>query len=99
MGAGEFRANRFVTQFNIASVILEGEAITPLDLVLQDVTYRFAYVSGDISAGYFLVKNPKLEIAGLLGIKYIYFDIGGQLIYQEKYHSMVHAVYSGLTQS
>lgn len=77
MGAGEFRANRFVTQFNIASVILEGEAITPLDLVLQDVTYRFAYVSGDISAGYFLVKNPKLEIAGLLGIKYIYFDIGG----------------------
>lgn len=79
MGAGEFRVKRFVTQFNLASIVLEGEAITPLDLVFQDVTYRFAYLSGDLGAGYFFIKNDKIELAALLGLKYIYFDIGGHV--------------------
>ena len=77
MGAGEFRVKRFVSQFNMASIVLEGEAVTPLDLVFQDITYQFSYVSGDIGAGYFFIKNPKLEVAAMLGFKYIYFDIGG----------------------
>jgi hypothetical protein len=77
MAAGEYRHNRFVTQFNIASVILDGDAITPLDYILQDVFLHFGYVSGDLTAGHHFIFNDKLEIAAMAGFKYIYFDIKG----------------------
>ena len=77
MAAGEYRHKRFVTQFNVASVILDGEAISPLDYILQDVYLRFAYVSGDLTAGHHFIMNDKLEIAGMAGLKYIYFNIKG----------------------
>ena len=77
MGAGEYRYKRFVTQFNITSLILQGDAITPVDLVLQGLAYRFEYVSGDFSAGYFVVKKPKIEVGVMLGLKFLYTKIGG----------------------
>ena len=77
MAAGEYRHKRFVTQFNIASVILDGDAVTPLDFILQDVYLHFGYVSGDLTAGHHFVYNDKLEIAAMAGLKYIYFDIKG----------------------
>lgn len=77
MAAGEYRHNRFVTQFNFASVILDGDAITPLDYILQDVYLHFSYVSGDLTAGHHFIFNDKLEIAAMAGFKYIYFDLKG----------------------
>jgi len=77
MAAGEYRHNRFVTQFNITSVILDGDAVTPLDFILQDVYLHFGYVSGDLTAGHHFIFNDKLEIAGMAGFKYMYFDIRG----------------------
>lgn len=77
MGAGEYRYKRFVTQFNLTSIILEGDAITPVNLVLQGLTYRFEYTSGDFSAGYFVIKKPKIEVGVMLGFKFLYTKIGG----------------------
>jgi hypothetical protein len=77
MAAGEYRHNRFVTQFDITSVILDGDAVSPLDFILQDVYLHFGYVSGDLTAGHHFIMNDKLEIAAMGGFKYIYFDIKG----------------------
>jgi hypothetical protein len=77
MAAGEYRHKRFVTQFNIASVIIDGDAVTPGDLILQDAFLHFGYVSGDLTAGHHFIFNNKLEIAGMAGLKFIYFDIKG----------------------
>ena len=77
MAAGEYRHKRFVTQFNIASVIIDGEVVTPHELILQDVFLHFGYVSGDFTVGHQFIMNDKLEIAGVAGLKYIYFDIKG----------------------
>lgn len=76
MLAGQYRNNKMVTQFNFSSLILEGEAITPIDLVLQDIHYRLDYYAGDLSAGYRLVRNKKIEFDILGGLKFIYFKIG-----------------------
>ena len=77
MAAGEYRHNRFITQFNVASVILDGDAITPLDFIIQDVYLHFGYVAGDLTAGHHFIMNDKLEIAGMAGLKFIYFEIKG----------------------
>jgi hypothetical protein len=77
MAAGEYRHKRFVTQFNMASVILDGDGVTPVDYVLQNVHLHFGYVSGDLTAGHHFVFNEKLEIAAMAGFKLIYFDIKG----------------------
>lgn len=77
MAAGEYRHNRFVTQFDITSVILDGDAVTPLDFILQDVYLHFGYVSGDLTAGHHFIMNDKLEIAAMAGFKYMYFDLKG----------------------
>ena len=77
MAAGEYCHNRFVTQFNIASVILDGEAVTPIDLIVQNVYLHFGYVSSDLTAGHHFIFNDKLEIAGMGGFKYIHFDLKG----------------------
>ena len=77
MAAGEYRHNRFVTQFNITSVILDGEVVTPIDLIVQNVYLHFGYVSGDLTAGHHFIFNDKLEIAGMGGFKYIHFDLKG----------------------
>jgi hypothetical protein len=77
MAAGEYRHNRFVTQFNITSVILDGDAVTPLNFILQEVYLHFGYVSGDLTAGHHFIFNDKLEIAAMAGFKYMHFNIMG----------------------
>ena len=77
MAAGEYRHKRFVTQFNVTSVILDGDAVTPFDYIFQDVYLHFGYVSGDLTAGHHFIFNDKLEIAAMAGLKYMYFDLKG----------------------
>jgi hypothetical protein len=52
MLAGKYRSGRFVIQFNFASLILESEAITPFELLVQDLVLNFSIFTGDLSAGY-----------------------------------------------
>jgi hypothetical protein len=76
MLAGQYRNEYIVTQFNFSSLILESEAITPLELLLQDNIVNLNYFSGDFGLGYRVVKHPKFEFDAMLGLKFIYFKIG-----------------------
>ena len=78
MLAGKYRTGRFVTQFNFASLVLESEAITPFELLLQDIVLNFSIFTGDLSAGYRIIHEGKFEFDVLLGVKLLYFDIGGK---------------------
>lgn len=75
MGSGQYVQNRFLTRFNVISFILEGEVITPLDLILQDTHLRFAYLSGDAGFGYDVINKPNLNLFALAGLKFVYMDI------------------------
>jgi hypothetical protein len=76
MLAGQYRNEHIVTQFNFSSLILESEAITPLELLLKDNIINLKYFGGDLGLGYRVVKKPKFEFDVLLGVKFVYFDIG-----------------------
>lgn len=76
MLAGQYKNEHIVTQFNFSSLILESEALTPLELVLQDNIVNLAYMAGDLGIGYRVVKKPKFEFDALLGVKFMYFKIG-----------------------
>ena len=76
MLAGQYRSEHIVAQFNLSSLVLESEAITPFDYLLQDNIINLTYVAGDVDVGYRILKNPKFELDGLLGLKFIYFKIG-----------------------
>ncbi len=77
MLAGEFRTKNTVTIFNYSGLILEGDIVTPADLILQNVRVRLDYHAGDLTTGYRFVKSGKWEVDGLAGIKSIYFGISG----------------------
>ena len=76
MLAGQYKSKHWVTQFNYSALILESEAITSLELVLQDNILNLAYMAGDLGIGYRVVKNPKFEFDALAGIKFAYIKIG-----------------------
>lgn len=75
MLAGQYRGNRLVAQFNFSSLILESEAITPLELILEDNIVNLTYFGGDLEVGYRVIKNPKFELDALAGLKFFYFGI------------------------
>jgi hypothetical protein len=78
MLAGRYRGKKIVTQFNFTMLILESEAITPFELILQDIVLRLNYFSGDLGVGYRIIRTNKFELDGLIGLKFIYFKIGGR---------------------
>ena len=75
MLAGQYRGNRVVAQFNFSSLILESEAITPGELVLQGNIVKLTYFGGDLEVGYRVLKKPKFELDALAGLKFFYFGI------------------------
>jgi len=75
MLAGQYRNKHLVAQFNYSALILESEAITPFELVLQDNIVKLTYMAGDLGVGYRIIKNPKFEFEGLIGMKFLYFKI------------------------
>lgn len=75
MLAGQYRGGRVVAQFNFSSLILESEAITPLELLLQNNIINLTYFGGDLEAGYRVIRNPKFELDALVGLKFFYFGI------------------------
>ena len=76
MLTGQYRGEHIVAQFNFSSLILESEAITPLELVLIDNIVKLTYFGGDVGVGYRFIKKPKFELDGLVGLKFIYLKIG-----------------------
>ncbi len=76
MLAGQYKGEHIFAQFNLSSLIMESEAITPLELLLQDNILNLVFVAGDAGIGYRIVKNKKFEFNALLGMKFVYFKLG-----------------------
>ncbi len=76
MGSGQYIQNRFITRFNVTSLILEADFLTPYDTVFQDVKGRWEYFSGDVGFGYDILNKPNVNLFILGGFKFIYMYIG-----------------------
>jgi hypothetical protein len=75
---GVYQGNKWVASLNTTSFILEGDALTPKNVLLQDVNYRLSTVMSEALAGYRVLKKPKFNINVLAGAKLIYFNIQGE---------------------
>lgn len=75
MLSGQYRNKHLVAQLNSSILILEGTAITPFELLIQDTEVKLWYYSGDLGIGYRFIKNPKFELDGLLGSKFLYTKV------------------------
>jgi hypothetical protein len=75
MISGKYRNKHIIVQINSSIVILEGSAITPLDLLLKNNTLKLWFYSGDIGIGYRVLKKPKLELNAFLGSKFLYTKV------------------------
>jgi len=76
MLSGQYRGDRFVTQFNLSSFVIESDALAPFDYVFQNSSLRVAYAGGDLGAGYRIIRNKKFEFDILLGLKFVYSKVG-----------------------
>jgi len=76
MLTGQFRSDQFVTQFNFSSFVLESEAFTPKEIVLQKNLINYTFVSSDWGAGYRVIKDSQIEFEALLGLRFIYSKVG-----------------------
>ncbi len=76
--SGEYRLNRVVGTYDLVTFILEGKAITPYQVLAEDVQYRFAFTFLEATCGYEMVDKEKVKFDALLGLRLLYFDIQGQ---------------------
>ncbi len=74
----EYRYKRIVTLLNITSVILEGDAVTPKELIVEGVNYRLSIFFGEALAGYRVLDKPKFTIDLYGGAKMFGSSIEGQ---------------------
>lgn len=74
----DYQAEHFIIRANVTSLILEGEAITPFQLVIEGIDYRFTYLTSEITGGYRILKNPKLDLDVMLGVRMLYTKIKGR---------------------
>lgn len=72
----EYEANNFVVAANVTSLVLEGDAITPLGLITEGIRYDFTYLTSEITGGYRFIKTKKLNLNGMLGVRMLYTNIG-----------------------
>lgn len=75
MIGAEYRGKHIVAQANVTSFILEGQAVTPFEIIIQGVNYRLSYLSSEITAGYRILKMKKINLDGLLGLRFINTNI------------------------
>ena len=62
MFSGQYRNEHISVVMNYSHLILQGEAITPLELVIQGIEYKFRHVSGDLSVQYRFIKTKKWNV-------------------------------------
>ncbi len=69
MLSNEFKTKNFVFAASVTSLVLDGEAITPFQLITEGISYRFSYLTSEITAGYRLVKKENLNLNTSLGAR------------------------------
>ena len=57
----KYKNENFVFSAGITSLILEGEAVTPKELISEGIDYNFTYLSSEISGGYRIIKTEKVN--------------------------------------
>ena len=75
MLSGQYKSDNIIAQFNFSSLIMESEAITPAEIILQGSTVNLKYYSGDLGMGYRFIKNGTFELDALGVLKFIRYDI------------------------
>ncbi len=65
----EFKSENFVAAASITSLILQGEAITPVQVITEEIEYRFSYLSGELTGGYRFIKKEKLNLDISVGLR------------------------------
>ena len=73
----EFKGENFIIKANVTSLILEGEAITPFQVLTQGIDYRFSYLTSEVLAGYRIVKRNKVNLDAMLGLRMLATGISG----------------------
>jgi hypothetical protein len=74
----DYQKNRWLGVLNATSLILEGDAVTPKELIVEGVNYRFAFAFGEAMAGYQVISKPKFKLDMLGGAKVFYSSISGR---------------------
>lgn len=77
MLSSKYRIKNFVVSAGITSIILDGKAVTPFELISKGVNYKFNYLTSEISAGYRIIKKQKINLDGSLGVRILYTKIEG----------------------
>ena len=72
-----YQGENFVVKAGITSLVLEGKAITPFELISKGINYNFTYLTSEISGGYRIIKTEKVNLDGLLGVRMLYTKIEG----------------------
>ena len=73
----EYRGENFIVKANVTSLILEGEAVTPFEVLTKGVEYRFSYLTSEILAGYRIVKRKHINLNAMLGVRILATGISG----------------------
>ena len=71
MFSGQYRNQKINVVMNYSHLILEGEAVTPLEILIRGIDYRFRHVSGDMSIQYRIIKNQKFNLDAGIGLKVV----------------------------
>ncbi|MFY0626950.1 MAG: hypothetical protein JXR07_11680 [Reichenbachiella sp.] len=77
MISGEQLTKYTYSRFHVFSLVLSGDAETPLGIVFQDTNGKFSYFGGDVAVGYRVVKKKSLEFDATIGVKWVYADFRG----------------------
>ncbi len=77
----EYHNNRYLGVLNATSFILEGDAITPKEILLKNSKYRLAMAFGEALVGYEIVTHRKFKVQGFIGAKVIYNKISVRTTY------------------
>ncbi len=78
MLAGEQMTEHTYSRFHFFGLILDGGAKTRWDIIFQNIDLRLATFGGDAAIGYRIVKKPKFELDGTLGIKWFFAEASGR---------------------
>ena len=77
MLSGEHYEDKWSARIDMSTIILEGNALTPLDLIFTDIDYHTGYVAGNLDVGvkFWNEKNFRLDL--MAGIKFTHISIQG----------------------
>lgn len=71
----EYYQRRFTGIINLTAIHLRGDDITPDDLVLLQLFYKWTVIFAEVGGGYRILQNKKFNIDAFLGSKFYYSDI------------------------